>query len=266
LRFGNRSAVHPEGWQLDIEGAGMPRLDLNDGRRDLNSADFRFGVPLTYGIGRYQMKFAYYHLSSHLGDELLLRTNIGDQRINYVRDAVVWGHSYFLTPEVRSYLELAYSFNADGGAEPWEIQFGLEYAPPCPTGRQGAPFVAVNALLQQERDFGGISRRRRAGLGATRSDGCSASASNTSTARVHNSSSSTSTSSRSAWGCGTITSRRQRSTKSEVNTKSNPNIGIRNEFKARSTKRPSVIRSFGFASDFVVRISCFWNSWSPKAP
>jgi hypothetical protein len=154
LRFGNRSAVHPEGLQLDIEGGGFPRLDITDGRRDLVSADFRFGIPLTYGIGRYQMKFAYYHLSSHLGDEFMLRT--GTQRINYVRDALVWGHSYFLTPELRSYGEVAFSYHYDGGAEPWEIQFGLEYAPPCPTGSWGAPFLAANALLQQEYDFGGL--------------------------------------------------------------------------------------------------------------
>ena len=59
-------------------------------------------------------------------------------------------------PDVRSYAEIAYSYHTDGGAEPWEIQFGLEFAPPCPTGIYGAPFVAVNALLQQEHDFGGM--------------------------------------------------------------------------------------------------------------
>ncbi len=154
LRFGNRSAVHPEGWQLDIEGAAFPRLDITEGRRDLVSVDFRFGIPLTYGFGRYQMKLAYYHLSSHLGDEFMERT--GTQRINYVRDALVWGHSYFLTPDIRTYGEIGYSYNTDGGAEPWEIQVGFEYAPPCPTGICGAPFLAVNFLSQEEYDFGGL--------------------------------------------------------------------------------------------------------------
>ncbi len=153
LRYGNHSAVHPEGWQLDIEGAAFLRLDLNDGRRDLVSTDFRFGVPLTYGVGRYQTKFGYYHISSHLGDEFIART--GARRINYVRDALVWGHSYFLTPDLRVYGEAAYSYNADGGAEPWEFQFGMEYSPPCPTNCWGVPFIAVNALLQEEHDFGG---------------------------------------------------------------------------------------------------------------
>jgi len=153
LRYGNKSAVHPEGWQLDLEGAAFPRLDIDEGR-DLVSADFRFGIPLTYGMGRYQMKVGYYHLSSHLGDEFIERT--GARRINYVRDAVVWAHSYFLSPDLRTYGEIAYSYNVDGGAEPWEIQFGLEYAPPCPTGVRGAPFVAVNALLQQEHDYSGM--------------------------------------------------------------------------------------------------------------
>jgi hypothetical protein len=153
LRFGNSRAVHTEGWQLDIEGAAFPRLDLNDGRRDVMSADFRFGVPLTFGSGRYQMKLAYYHLSSHLGDEFIERT--GAQRINYVRDAVVWAHSYFITPDVRVYGEVSYTYNRDGGVRPWEFQFGAEFAPACPTGSFGAPFLAANALLQEEHDFGG---------------------------------------------------------------------------------------------------------------
>jgi hypothetical protein len=153
LRYGNSRAVHPEGWQLDIEGAAFPRLDISEGRRDVVSTDFRFGLPLTYGVGRYQMKLAYYHLSSHLGDEFIERT--GATRINYVRDAAVWGHAYFLTPDVRVYGEVAYAYSRDGGVRPWEFQFGAEYAPPCPTGSCGAPFLAVNALLQEEHDFGG---------------------------------------------------------------------------------------------------------------
>jgi len=80
LRYGTTSVDHPEGWQLDIEGAGMPRLDLEQRDRDLIASDFRFGIPLTYGRGSYQTKFGYYHLSSHLGDEYMVRHNTLERR------------------------------------------------------------------------------------------------------------------------------------------------------------------------------------------
>ena len=155
VRFGTGDdfPFYPQGWQLDVEAAGNPRLDLEDGRRDLVASDFRAGVPLTYGQGRYQVKFAYYHLSSHLGDEFLLRT--GATRINFVRDVLVWGHSYYLNDALRAYGEVGYGVHTDGGSEPWEFQFGLDFAPACSTGFHGAPFFALNAHLREEFNFGG---------------------------------------------------------------------------------------------------------------
>lgn len=153
LRYGTTSLDHPEGWQIDIEGAGMPRLDLEH-ERDVMASDFRFGIPLTYGRGSYQMKFAYYHLSSHLGDEYMVRHNTLVRR-NYSRDVMVWGHSFFLTEDVRLYGEAGWAFAYDGGSEPWEFQFGVDYSPVKPTGYRGSPFVAINGHLRQEFDFGG---------------------------------------------------------------------------------------------------------------
>jgi hypothetical protein len=155
LRLGNRDPLHPQGWQIDFEGAAMPRLTL-DQVRDLETVDFRFGVPITYGIDNWQFKFGYYHLSSHLGDEYAIaHPGSLDSRINYVRDALVLGASYYPLPAVRLYSEAAYAVNATGGAEPWEFQFGTEYSQPGPTGLRGTPFLAANGHLRQEHDFGG---------------------------------------------------------------------------------------------------------------
>jgi hypothetical protein len=154
VRFGTEDNLRPDGWQLDIEGAAFPRIDLEQESWDLESADFRFGVPLTYGYGPYQMKIAYYHLSSHAGDELLLN-NPGLTRINYSRDAIVWGHSYYVTDAFRVYGEAGWAYQADGGSEPWELQYGFEYSPAWPTGMYGAPFFAANGHLREEVDFGG---------------------------------------------------------------------------------------------------------------
>lgn len=155
IRYGNNDPLHPEGWQIDVEGAAMPRLTLDDAR-DLETVDFRGGVPLTYGKDNWQFKFAYYHLSSHLGDEFAINNpgSLGD-RINYVRDALVLGASWYPVDFMRLYAEAGYAFNATDGAEPWELQFGTELSKPGPTGSRGTPFLALNGYLREEHNFGG---------------------------------------------------------------------------------------------------------------
>jgi hypothetical protein len=155
LRYGTGQSMFPQGWQLDVEAAAIIRMTLDE-IRDFEFADYRVGVPLTYGIDNWQFKFAVYHLSSHLGDEFAI-ANPGSllDRINYVRDAVVFGASYYPIPVMRLYSEAAYAINIDGGAKPWEFQFGTEISQPGPTGVRGTPFLAINAHLREEHDFGG---------------------------------------------------------------------------------------------------------------
>jgi hypothetical protein len=155
LRYGTRVNGQPYGWELQIEGAGQPRLNLDEDW-DLEASDFRFGVPLIYGNDLVQFKFSYYHLSSHLGDEYIERVGIpASDRINYARDALVFGASFFPLPAWRWYGEVEWAFYADEGADPWAFQFGVEYAQPGATGIQGTPFLAVNGLLREEVDYGG---------------------------------------------------------------------------------------------------------------
>ena len=153
LRSGTDNPQWPEGWQLDLEGAAFPRLNLDE-NLDVDATDFRFGVPLSWRRGQWQAKFSYYHLSSHVGDEFIER-NAGFQRINFSRNALVLGVGYFATPDLRLYAEADYGFWTDGGSDPWLFQFGFDYAPSQPTGMQGAPFVAANGFLREEVDFGG---------------------------------------------------------------------------------------------------------------
>lgn len=155
FRYGNDDVLHPQGWQLDVEAAAMARLTL-DYWRDLESVDFRGGVPLTYGSNNWQFKVAFYHLSSHLGDEYALNhPGSLDKRLNYVRDALVLGVSYYPVAYVRLYGEAAYALHATGGAEPWEFQLGTELSRPGETGPRGTPFIALNGHLREEHDFGG---------------------------------------------------------------------------------------------------------------
>ena len=153
FRYGTQSPVSPQGWQLDIEGAAFPRLDMENGR-DLVSADFRFGVPLTSRKGPWETKFGYYHLSSHLGDEYM-ETHPSAQRINYARDCLVLGVALTPHPDLRLYAETAWAFYTSGGSRPWELQFGFDYSPLQPTTLCGTPFFAVNGRIREEIDYGG---------------------------------------------------------------------------------------------------------------
>lgn len=153
LRLGTEDPESLRGLQLDIEAAAMPRLNGIQ-QLDLVSADYRVGVPLTWREGPFQAKLSIYHLSSHVGDEYQIN-HPTFQRINYFRDVFVLGGGWFPFPDLRIYGEVGYAFRTDGGAEPWEFQFGGEYAPTQPTCAHGAPFVATNVYLREEVDWGG---------------------------------------------------------------------------------------------------------------
>lgn len=152
VRFGNGNAARPEGWQFDLEGSAQVRLDP-DGDLNLRCVDYRVGGPLTYGEGPHRIKFGYYHLCSHLGDEFVLE-HPGFDRLNFVRDVLTLGYAYFLTDDFRVYGELGWAFNSNV-SEDWEIQFGFDWAPARPTGIRGAPFLAMNGHLREEHNFGG---------------------------------------------------------------------------------------------------------------
>jgi len=153
LRYGTDDPLWPEGWQIGLEGAAFPRLTL-DTQRDLVAVDFRVGVPLTFHQGPWETKFAYYHLSSHLGDEFILK-NPQVARLNYARDAFVFGLGWRPHADWRLYGEVGYAFYIAGGAAPWEFQFGAEFSPMQPTTFRGAPFVAVNSRLREEVNYSG---------------------------------------------------------------------------------------------------------------
>jgi len=153
LRWGTADPIWPEGWQFDAEAGAFPRLSADE-VGDLISADYRYGFALTHRRGRLESKFAFYHLSSHLGDEYQL-SHPGAQRINFSRFALVLGAAFYPLDNVRAYGEIDYGFHYDGGNEPWALQFGIDYSPLNPSGPWGSPFFAVNGHLREEVDFGG---------------------------------------------------------------------------------------------------------------
>ncbi|MEX0611083.1 MAG: DUF1207 domain-containing protein [Pirellulales bacterium] len=172
LQYGNGDPARPAGYQLDFYGAAIARLDIEN-QQDLEATDYVFGFPLTWGDERLQFKLGYAHLSSHLGDELAVRVpaTLAD-RVNYVRDSVVFGTSYYPYAAWRIYGEAGFAFHTSGGSEPLETQYGTELSKPGPSGPSGTPFLAINARLREEHDFGGdlaaqVGWMRRGILGQT---------------------------------------------------------------------------------------------------
>jgi hypothetical protein len=155
LQYGNGDPFHPEGFQLDFYGAAIARLDVEE-RQNLDSTDYVFGLPLTWGNECLQFKCGYAHISSHLGDEFAIN-NPGslNNRINYVRDSIEFGSSYYVVPAVRVYGEVDWAFHRSGGAKPLAFEFGSEVSKPGPTGDSFTPFAAFNGRIRQELDYGG---------------------------------------------------------------------------------------------------------------
>ncbi len=126
FRIGSSDPIRPRGFQFDVEAAALLRLDIPE-NVDVRAADYRVGLPLTWGNEFAQWKFAYYHVSSHLGDEFL-EDNPDFPMFRQARDALVLGHSVYLTDSLRIYGEVGWAFYCVS-SEPWEFQFGLDYAP-----------------------------------------------------------------------------------------------------------------------------------------
>jgi len=151
VRYGTEDVLHPEGWQFDLEGAALPRVIPQDPSSPLEAVDFRVGLLSTWRTGDTAIKAGYYHLSSHAGDEFLI-ANPAFVRINYVRDSAIIGVTQYLYDDFSVYGEVGYAFNAEDGAEPLELQYGVQYSP-MTTGWPGAPFAAINGHTREDYDW-----------------------------------------------------------------------------------------------------------------
>ena len=152
IRYGTEFAVQPEGWQLDVEGAAFPRLNMDT--LHLVSSDFRYGMPLCYRQGILETKFAFYHESSHLSD-IFMAQNPGSGPNWYSRYALVWGigvRPLENLPRVRGNRLVVLRQRTDQalGVPVWR-----RLADRRRYGHLRSAFFAVNARLRQEVDYGG---------------------------------------------------------------------------------------------------------------
>ena len=148
LRKGIVDGPYTKAWQLDMEGGAQTRVDPQR-KSDLEAVDFRFGILSTWRFGSNAFKAGYYHLSTHIGDEYLIR-NPGFIRVNYVRDSAIIGWTHDLNIDSQVYGEVAYAAGAEGGAKPLELQYGYQYTPMRANGLKGAPYFGINGHTRQD--------------------------------------------------------------------------------------------------------------------
>lgn len=153
LRIGTQDSAFPQGWQLDFEASAQFRHS-DFASQNVLTNDIRFGLPLSFSRNNHQTKFSLYFLRSNASSDFW--DAIGSVRSDefFERKALVLGHSIYLSDRFRVYGEAGYAFSSRV-SDQWELQFGAECAPVRPTGILGAPFLAANALLREELDFGG---------------------------------------------------------------------------------------------------------------
>lgn len=149
LRYGTFGSKNPQGFQLDLDGAVFARVLPDEPSSMLAGSDYRVGLFGTWRWNRVAYKAGYYHISSHLGDEFLL-ANPGFPRFNYVRDSLIIGTTYDLTPNAQIYGEIGNAIGHQGGAKPFELQFGAQYTPVAQSVVRGAPFAGVNHYTRED--------------------------------------------------------------------------------------------------------------------
>ena len=153
IRYGTPNAYRPEGWEVQIEAAAMPRIWPNRFSAPLISCDYRVGVPWYMPKGKWQFKTGYYHVSAHLGDEYMLLNPAGRPHQLHARllDA---GRGLLLYRQSavvrRDRLRLWRRRRSRA------LGVSIRSSTTVPAVRGGAPFAAFYGDLRQELNYGGF--------------------------------------------------------------------------------------------------------------
>lgn len=139
-------------WEVGIQAGVFAIFDLASESFDLINADYRVGIPITYARGSWAAMFRFYHQSSHLGDEFLLRNR--DDRINVSYEGVHLLGSYDLPYGFRVYGGGGYLVRTDPGSlGRGSVQMGVEYAGDDLGWEFAIPVIGVDLQLEEESNW-----------------------------------------------------------------------------------------------------------------
>jgi hypothetical protein len=144
-------AGSPTAWQFDVFAVVYSRFSEYD---FFVTADYRLGLPISWACGPWHGKFGYEHTSTHLGDEILVRT--GRAPFDYIKDEFVLALGrYWFDQRLRVYGQAAWAFSQEipGDPSPWRFDLGAEWVRRRATGCWGQPFAAGNLEFNGAVDY-----------------------------------------------------------------------------------------------------------------
>jgi len=143
-----------QGLQLDLESGFSGQFD-NDYGQDSIGWDGYAGVSFTYATGRrWAFKGGLFHTSSHVGDELMERTEW--QRLDYIREELRAAVSFRVCRQLRTYAEGGWGFgHLDPELQaPWRGQLGVVYEVPDGFwGGRAGWYAAADLSATEERQW-----------------------------------------------------------------------------------------------------------------
>ena len=147
-----REGERPEdGLQVSLAGALFAQFDLGAPSDDLVNADYTIGIPLTYRKGDQSMRLRFYHQSSHLGDEFLLRVH--PERVNLSYEALEYIYSYDFD-SLRLYGGGEYMVHRDPpDLKPLSFHGGAEFRGRNVLWNRGRWLAAVDIKSWQQHDW-----------------------------------------------------------------------------------------------------------------
>jgi hypothetical protein len=119
--------------QISIAAGIWSVFDINpkvnpDGGTDLMNTDFYVGIPFAYAVNKWAFRFRGYHISSHLGDEFLVK-NPGYDRKNPSFEALDFFVSYQGSPSFRVYVGPGFVAQSDKSfpMKRFYVEYGGEF-------------------------------------------------------------------------------------------------------------------------------------------
>lgn len=139
-------------WEVGIQGAVFSVFDLEATSVDLINSDFLGGVTFSYRAGPFSTILRFFHQSSHLGDEYLLRDPM--RRVNLSFEELNWLFGVELLDTFRPYAGVGVLVRRDpSDIDRWSLQTGIDVTSPWRLG--GSPLRPVGALDLQFREESG---------------------------------------------------------------------------------------------------------------
>ncbi len=124
-------------WQVGIEGSVWALFALKDRKKSYFSdgstmlnADYEIGVPLEFAFRDFSMRYRFYHVSTHIGDELMvLYPEIVRKNVSF--EALDLYASYEFIGRIRLFGGGGYIVHSFQSARmrPGYVEYGLEIAP-----------------------------------------------------------------------------------------------------------------------------------------